>query len=199
MTPQKISIDLSCPFQIQPGAKFIASLAYPKSADRALRDRYSRALCRWQVIKLALRDFGYANNHQLITPTIFVDDDAIFWRALRTGLHKFGESIVATICIVIPYLAKLKVDSEDPGVNKLGTLAAQALGRKNLSTFKSDVWSSTRLVAHAEAAYLFWEFLRSSKTTDFVEECLQNPRVVAQVIRTSEEIRLRLPTIKEMK
>jgi hypothetical protein len=74
MPGEIVSIDLSCPFPYQAGAKFIATLAYPHSADRALRDRFLRALCRWQVLKRSIEERSYAANPQLITPAIFVDD-----------------------------------------------------------------------------------------------------------------------------
>jgi hypothetical protein len=199
MSREKIAIDLSCPFHTQPGAKFLAALAYPMSADRYLRDRYARALCRSEVLKRAIQEPGYANNLQLITPNIFEDDDDVFWRALRTGMKKFTEKVAATVVVVIPYFGRFKIDGEDPSVNRLGTLAAHVLGKKNLSSFKSDVWASTRPVAHVMSAYVLWQFLRISETTNFFAECLNNPRVVAQLIKTSEEIRLKLPIIKEYK
>jgi hypothetical protein len=53
MPRETVWIDLACSFPYKAGGQFFATLAYPKRAKGALRDRFLWALCRWRVLKRA--------------------------------------------------------------------------------------------------------------------------------------------------
>jgi hypothetical protein len=73
---------------------------------------------------------------------------------------------------------------------------------KTQSTFESKIWVATRPVAHAAAAYLYWQKTCSEslpENTTFLEVCLEEPRLVARIIETSEEFRPMIAMIKKFK
>jgi hypothetical protein len=194
-----VPIDLCCPFRLKAGATFVATLSYPEPDDCILRKRFFRALCRYQVLNRALKERKYALNLQPIMPVIFTDEYATFWSALNKGHEQLKQRLVATSCILLPYLAGIKVDGRDPGINKLSKIAIEALGwrKKSLPTFKDEVWAETRLVAHASAAYLCWQGLSLIVEVDqFLQLFVQEPRMVALVMKAAEQIRVIIPTIK---
>src|SRR5262245_23176635 len=108
-TPREVRIDLCCPFPYRAGAEFFSTIAYPHPAEGVLRGRFSRSLCRWQVLKHALEDQDYATRAQLIPPTIFTDDYTTFCNAFRKGIEKLHARMVATLCVATPYVADLKI------------------------------------------------------------------------------------------
>ena len=192
-----VPIELCCPFPYKAGAAFLATLSYPEPDDRVLRERFFRALCRYQVLDRSLKERSYALNLQPIIPVIFTDEYATFWSALKKGHEALKLRLVATACILLPHLAGFKVDGRDPGVNELSKIAIEALGwsKKSLPNFKDEVWAKTRPVAHASAAYLFWQGF--SLVADVDQQLfLQEPRIVALALKTAQQIRVIIPTIK---
>ena len=205
-----VPIELCCPFPYKAGGQFFATLAYPKRADGALRDRFLWALCRWRVLRRAAKEPKFATNAQPITPAIFTDDYTSYLSALKKGNAKLNQRLVATNWIVLPHLKAVmigkleQVEGEHPDVYKLAKLAMENLGMTGTtqSTFESKIWVATRPVAHAAAAYLYWQQTCSKSPqakTSFLEVCLEEPRIVAQILETSEEFRPMIAMIKQFK
>ena len=203
MPREKVLIELCCPFPYKAGGQFFATLAYPKRADGALRDRFLWALCRWQVVKRAVEETKFAFTPQPITPAIFLDDFALYWSALKKGLEKLQQRLIATHWILLPFLNELEgVEGEYPSVNELSKMAVESLGwrgkERSVPTFKAKVWRVTRPVAHATAAYLYCHKTCSRVTpVPFLQLCIQEPRLIAQIMEKSQEIGLMLPAIKQ--
>jgi hypothetical protein len=219
-TPREVRIDLSSPFPYRAGAEFFSTIAYPHPAEGALRGRFSRSLCRWQVLKRALEDQDYATRAQLIPPTIFTDDYTTFWKAVQKGIEKLRERMVATVCVAAPYVADLKISGQKANISKLSKIGAQSLGKESESTFITDVWTDTKSVAHATLACLICHFLSvPERLTEFLtripdtskpdtfeqlqktvswnfEEYLENPISLWPIIDVAEQLRSKLPGIK---
>jgi hypothetical protein len=218
--PREVRIDLSCPFPYRAGAEFFSTIAYPHPAEDQLRGRFSRSLCRWQVLKRALEDRDYATRAQLIPPTIFTDDYTTFWKAAEKGIEKLHKRMVATFCVAVPYVADLKISGQKPNISRLSKIAAQSLGNESESTFITDVWTDTKSVAHATLACLICHSISvSERLTEFLtqipdtskpdsfeqlqktgswifQEYLENPTSLWRIIDVAEQLRSKLPGIK---
>jgi hypothetical protein len=188
--PPEVQIGLSSAFPHSAGAQFLSVIAYPHPADRALRDRWDRALCRWEVIKRALDDDSYANTAQAIPPAIFQDDYALFWKSLSEGHDKLMDRIVATTHVLVPYLREPIISGDTPTIKELTQRAAVAQGDSpgSRSNFITDVWTDTKRVAHATLA--LWG------SSPKFEEFLINPISLQPIIKLAEQLRLELCTIK---
>ena len=222
-TPREVRIDLSCPFPYRAGAEFFSTIAYPHPSDGALRDRFCRSLCRWQVLKRALEDSNYATTAQLIPPVIFSDEYADFWKAFQQGIIKLKQRTVATFCIAMPCVAELTISGQKAGVKNLGKIGAQSLGWSSTSgsNFISDVWTDTKSVAHAMMACLIMhsvsiperliksmeqipdtfnresleQKLQDTFSWDF-EKHLRNPLSLGPIIDVAEQLRSKLPEVR---
>jgi hypothetical protein len=212
MSREKVLIELCCPFPYKAGGQLLATLAYP-DRDRGgldLRYRFLWALCRWLVLRRARKEPEFATNAQPIVPAIFTADHTDYLHDLESGNKKLNERLVAANWIVLPHLKAVmtgkleEVEGEYPHVYHLAQLAMENLGRKGKTqaSFEADAWAPTRPVAHAAAAYLYWQQTSSKSlpaNTTFLEICLEEPRMVAQIIETSEELRPIVAMIKQFK
>jgi hypothetical protein len=188
--PPEIQIDLSFAFPHSAGAQFLSAIAYPHPADGARRDRWARALCRWEVIKRAVDDDSYANRVQAIPPAIFQDDYALFWDSLKKGYDKLNDRIEATTHVLVPYLREPVISGDTPLIKELSESAtvARGLSPGRASDFIMDVWKDTKRIAHATLA--LWH-----RCPQF-EEVLMNPLSLEPIIRLAEQLRPQLCTIK---
>jgi hypothetical protein len=175
-----VAINLSSPFTYEAGATFVATLAYPHSSG--LRDQFIRAICRSQVVARALKDDIYLTTPQLIPPVIFADGAANSHKAIKKGIEQITRRQLATLYVLLPYLARLEINGKIQGIKALSEIAAQVLGwsPKSSSNFIDEVWTETRSVAHIAVVHLIW------MTADQNMELCPEPPVVAQLIKASE-------------
>jgi hypothetical protein len=195
MHPKTVPIELSSPFPYQAGAMFTAVLAYPD--NRIRRERLFRAICRYEVIKRASEDRDYRTNPQLIPPEIFSDPDPRFWGDLKNGTEQMKRRSIATLSVLIPYLGPWVVGGGTLRLKELSEMAAQILGwsPKSSSNFIDKVWVHTRPVAHIMIPYVAWVVFEATPQNVSLKLCPET-HFVAQMIKASEELRLKIPTIK---
>jgi hypothetical protein len=193
MSREQVCINLSSQFPHEAAAAFLAALAYPNSTDHSLRDRFARALCRYEVLKRATNDPNYRINLQLIPPIIFKDQNTTFWSALQKGHNKLKQRLTSTYTVVImPFLAQDAKERSihffsNASINFLSKLGTKLLGWSgdSQSTYKSKVWSETRQVAHAAIAYMIVVVIEK------LELCMVSKldaRVIAEIMRNAEDL-----------
>ena len=175
---------------------FTAALAYPDNRNR--RERLFRAICRSEVIKRANEDRDYRTNPQLIPPESFSDPDPRFWSDLKDGTEQMKRRSIATLLVLIPYLGQWVVGGRTLRLKELSEMAAPILGwsPKSSSNFIDQVWVQTRPVAHMMIPYVAWVLLEAAPQNLSLKLCPEL-RFVAQMIKASEELRLKIPTIKK--
>jgi hypothetical protein len=192
---REVRIELSSPFPFQAGAMFMATLAY-STHHRSLRDGFFRAICRSEVLKRAVKDRDYDMNPQLIPPAIFSDPDPRVWSVLEEGIEQLTRRIVATFSVLIPYLGQMEVGGKILSVKDLSEIGARILewSPKSSSNFIDQVWVQTRPVAHVMIPYFIWGVFEAFPNRLPLALC-PAPRFVAQMIKASEDLRPKIPTL----
>ena len=124
MPREIVRINVASKFQIEVGARFFATIAFPDNRNE--RERYHLALCRRYVGRYP----DFASKELPIVPAIFVSSDHEYVRALERGNNKLKHRLAAAL-VLLPHLRdeKLKpLQVGEPGefiiptLNKIKTL-----------------------------------------------------------------------------
>ena len=157
MPREIVRINVASKFQIEVGARFFATIAYPDNRNE--RERYHLALCRQYVVARAKGDLDFASKELPIVPAIFVSSDHEYVRALKRGENKLKHRLAAARSLLLPHLREEKLKplqvEEDgefiiPTLNKMILMAMEELGwtgkAESVPTFKSKIWAPSRPV-----------------------------------------------------
>ena len=216
MPREIVRINAASKFQIEVGARFFATIAYPDNRNK--RERYHLALCRQYVAAKAEGGLDFACKVLPIVPAIFVSSDHEYVRALKRGNNKLKHRLAAAQLIMPHFreekLKPLQVGEHGefiiPTLNKMTLVAMERLGwtgkAESVPTFKSKIWAPSRSVVHAAAAYelAFYDAKRIipfERQVDgyFFTFCLEHPFAIAALIRRCETHRLMLADIEQFK
>jgi hypothetical protein len=212
-----VRINVASKFPIEAAARFFATIAYPDNRNE--RERYHLALCRYYVHMRVQDDPGFASKLLTIVPAIFVSSDYDCVRTLKRGNKKLNHRLAATRWVVMPHLRDEKLKPLQvkehgefiiPTLNKMTLIAMEELGwtgkTESVPTFKSKIWTPSRPVVHAAAAYVLACYLADrifpiEQQVDayFFKACFEHPSTIATLIRRSEAYRLMLAEIEQFK
>jgi hypothetical protein len=219
MPREIVRINVASKFPIEVGARFFATIAYPDNKNE--RERYHLAVCRFYVLWRAQRDLDFASKPHFIVPAIFVSSDHDCVQTLKRGNKKLNHHLAAAKWLVGPHLRDenqklkpLQVEKDGefiiPTLNRMAIVAMDELGwtgkAKSVPTFKSKIWAPSRPAVHAALAYVVADYyadrifpIEQQSDGYFFRYCLEQPAMIAAIIRTSEAYRLRLADIEQFK
>jgi hypothetical protein len=193
------------------GASWLLShIVYPDDSNRCIP--FTAALCRVAHLQTVDMSPDWAATLHQIRPWIFTYDDTTFHKSLTVGFNILYRRLATALIMIHPHLHGLlkgkpptRLNGFAPTVGNAAAHLMNEFGWKGDSeaTFKSRIWGPMKPVSHV--AYV--TSVRVFKATqskpyeqrNLLAALFPSESELLQIISLSEQIRLRLPEIKQFR
>jgi hypothetical protein len=203
-----ISVHETGPFE---GACWLLShIVYPDDISRCIP--FTAALCRLAHLQTIDTTPGWASTLQQIRPWIFSYKDTAYHKTLSIGFNILYRRMATSLFMIQPHLYSLLNEKTPSHINgfapTVGNVAAHLMHEfgwdgDSEATFKSRIWRPTKPVAHA-AYVVSVRFFGATQSKPFdrrklLDALFPQKNEILGMIALSEQVRLKLPQIKQFR
>ncbi len=188
----------------------LSSIAYPDDNNRCIP--FTAALCRCAHLQTVDMSPDWATTLQQIRPWIFTYGDTAFSKNLTVGFNILYRRLATALFMIQPHLRGLLKEKPPTRINgfapTVGNAAAHLMSEfgwkgDSEATFKSRIWGPTKPVSHA-AYVVSVRVFKATQAKPYEERNLLSALFppeseLLQIISLSEQIRLRLPEIRQFR